>query len=81
MKLVKVDRNSIHKRCKATKIQSMIAEFMNGSADCVELVFAENEYKSASACYNSWRKAVAISKRRCRVFMTDGKVYLEKLDT
>lgn len=81
MKFVKVDRNSIHKRLRATKIQSMIAEFMEGSADCVELVFTEDEYKSASSCHSAWRRAVITSKQRCRVFMADGKIYLEKLDT
>lgn len=81
MKLVKVDRNSIHRRFRTTKLQSMITEFMEGTADCVEIVFTEDDYKNASACYGALRNAVITSKRRCRVFMANGKVYLEKLDT
>lgn len=81
MKLVKVDRNSIHRRPGTTKLQSMIEEFMNGSADCVEIVFTKEDYKSAAACRGSWNNAIKRSKRRCRVFMANGKVYLEKLDT
>lgn len=67
-------------RCKKTKLEAELTEFMKMNVKCVRVVFTELEYKNVASAQGCLSKAAKRHAFPIDVFSREGKLYLMRTD-
>lgn len=82
MRFTKINENEIPGggRCKKSKLEAELTEFMKMNVKCVRVVFTELEYKSVASAQCCLSKAAERYAFPIDVFSREGKLYLMRTD-
>lgn len=76
MKLIPVE--SVPERRGKHRLQDLIQEFVDSSADVVKVDFSERDYKSASVCRSCLANAIIRSRCSVKVWRRGDEVFLSR---